>query len=205
MQPEVDELTSGRDVSEAEVRAIEAHGSGLLQELGEDRQVIEFSRKHQNMDASNCMQEDASKEDVMAAQTKFHAAEGKLVTMGRTMEALNKTKAEKDEMYGSLQVRLEKRKENRNGAQDNSNALTAAVQEFCVLEETWRKHKQNIIPETADNRARNPHRLSNWEGMLLGRFELNTGRRTCGCLERNGSNKNPAGLAAEAKEYAPGP
>ena len=70
MQPEVDELTSGRDVSEAEVRAIEAHGSGLLQELGEDRQVIEFSRKHQNMDASSCMQEDASKEDVMAAQTK---------------------------------------------------------------------------------------------------------------------------------------
>jgi hypothetical protein len=91
-----------------------------------------------------------------------------------------------------------------NGAQDKPNALTAAMHEFFVLEESWRKHKQNIISETADNRARNPHSLSNWEGMLLGRFELNIGRRTCGCLERHGSNKNPAGLAAEATKYAPG-
>jgi hypothetical protein len=102
MQPKIDELTSGRDASEAEVQAIEAHGSRMLQELAEEEQVIEFSRKHQNMDVSSCIQEDASKKDVMAAQTKFHAAEEKLVTMACTMEALNNTKAEKEEMYGSL-------------------------------------------------------------------------------------------------------
>ena len=37
------------------------------------------SRKpHENMEASSCIQEDASKEDVMAAQTKLHAAEEKI-------------------------------------------------------------------------------------------------------------------------------
>lgn len=83
-------------------------------------------------------------------------------------------------------------------------ALTAATHKLSVLGESWRKHKQTIMSETVDNRARSPQNLSNWGGMLLGRFELNTGRRTWACLERHGRLKNPIGLAAEATEYAAG-
>lgn len=165
MRPEIDELTSGRDASEAEVQTIEARASRLLLEPVESEQVIRCSRPHQNMDASNCIQEDASKEEVMAAQNKMHAAEEKLVSMARTMEELNKTAAEKEEMYGSLQERLEKRKENRIEAQDKPNALRAAVHELSVLEASWRKQSHNIISETAENRARNPHSPRNWGGM----------------------------------------
>jgi chromosome segregation ATPase len=153
MQSEIDELTSAKDALEAEVQAIEAHASRLLLELAEKEQIIELSRNHQNMDASSCVQEDASKEDLIAAQTKLHAAEESIVSMARTIEALNKTKAEKEEMYASLQERLEKTKENRNQAQDKLNALTVAMHEFSVLEESWRNEKENILSEIEDAKS----------------------------------------------------
>jgi hypothetical protein len=81
MPTKIDGLTSARAALGTEVQAIGAHAARLPLDLAEKEHTIEFSRNHQNMDASNCTQEDASKGYVMDAETKLHPDGERFLTM----------------------------------------------------------------------------------------------------------------------------
>lgn len=159
MQSEIEDMTSAKRILEAEVQSIEARAAQLVLELAEREESLEAAREDldcvrtQLVDvtrASSCAQSveaQSSHEELAAGESKLQAAAESIETMTKTIDELNKSRAEKEDECVLLQERLEKARANRMQAQDKLDALTVVMHEFLTSEESWRNEKGRMVSE----------------------------------------------------------
>ncbi|KAG0556184.1 hypothetical protein KC19_11G032900 [Ceratodon purpureus] len=153
MQSEIEDMSLAKKSLEAEVQSIEVRAARLVLELAEREGSLEVACKDldrvraQLMDASQSVETQSSDRKLAEAEFELQAVAESIESMTRTIDGLNKSRADKEDECVLLQERLEKARANRMQAQDKLDALSVVMHEFSLSEESWRNEKGRIMSE----------------------------------------------------------